>query len=676
MATPTPVDPINTRRIVASPRRLGALAAVGLLTVAACGGGDGPTISFDAKDSSGSVSPLLFGVNHRWASNAVGSADPLTGLTYPAVVEATKDIGITLIRYPAGTLANTFQWELAIGPLAQRSLQVGGLVPLPLPQNSNFGPDEYGKLLDATGATGSLMLNFATATAADAANFVAYMTAAQGSAPANGVDWAAKRAANGHAAPYNITYAEIGNEYDPAIQPLVDQNYWIKGTPVTIDPSCAADKIACLYALGGSTRFDGQRAVAPHDWTAKQSVSTGAPSQTMYARYKPVLAGSETVFVDAVAWERVADFGTSAADAKVYRIDNKSGAIGFGDGVHGAIPATGAIVTVSYTSGPHEGFIEFRRAIKAVNAAIKVCSSINDASFIKIMGEAYAYDCIAQHPYTLVAPTIASNLNDYFLQMMASAASRGTSVAKTRQAIDQYAGANAAKVSLLLSEYGQLGTMPSYATNFLRSQGQGVMHALVMKQWIDNGIEAAGRHALTDYTFEKAPPDIAAVGLSPTAGDNVLLGGPGPNPVRTPVALAMKLLRQHTGGTRIAAQVEGGPLLQLPDGKTLDALHVTATVDEQGQCYLVVVNADPVNSIDANVVAKHCKMPKPEQGHQGSQAPQVAISTLSSPAITDDNDREHPTRVSVTTQSVPFSSSRPLALTLPPHSVTALKLSR
>ena len=74
------------------------------------------------------MSRLIFGANHRWVADAAGSADPNTGFTYPQVVEQIEYVGISLIRYPAA-LGNLFQWELAIGPRAQRGMQPSGSRP-------------------------------------------------------------------------------------------------------------------------------------------------------------------------------------------------------------------------------------------------------------------------------------------------------------------------------------------------------------------------------------------------------------------------------------------------------------------------------------------------------------------------------------------------------------------
>lgn len=626
---------------------------------------DAPVITFDAATSLGSVSPLLFGVNHRWVSNAAGSADPSTGFTYPKVVDQIRDVGLTLIRYPGGTLANMFAWERAIGPRAARGRQIGGLLAMPLPYDSSFGPDEFGDLLDRTGAKGTLMLNFATATAADAANFVSYMTAPADSAPINGVDWAARRAANGHPAPYPIAYAEIGNEYDPSIQPLVDQNYWIVGDPVAIAPSCKADKISCLYAFGGSTRFVDQPVVLGADWRAATSSSTGKPGQVVYARYAPIVPGSESVSVDGTPWQRTSALSTQAGASHVYVISEATGAIAFGDGTHGAIPPAGAKISVTYTSGPHEGFVDFYRAIKAANPAIRVCTSVHDESFLRIMGDAYAYDCIQQHPYVIAGPRrdTSASLDDYFLQTAHDTIALGAQIRHTQDGVARYAGSRAGHIGLFLTEYGQLGTFPAFAPHYARSLGQGVLEALCIREWVTRGVEGAGRTVLTDYTFEPIPADLAAVQMSNagTAGDFAILGGPGPDTVVTPVGWAMKLLRENTAATLIRSDVRNNPMLQSAKGDTLGALQVYATQDQKGRVFLVVINVDPVRDVTALIA--------PSNFRSGQT---VEISTLASAGIADENNRSDPGNVVIETVTVKAPKSR-FEHRFPAHSVTAIR---
>jgi alpha-L-arabinofuranosidase len=640
-----------------------------------------PTITFDAKAAAGSVNPLLFGANHRWVEDASGSADPKTGLTYSKTVDQIKDVGITMIRYPAGLLGNLFQWERAIGPRAKRGMQISGLVITPVPFDSKFGPDEYGDLLERTGAAGNLLINFGTASAADAANFVAYMTAPQGSRPVNGIDWAARRAANGHRAPYKVAYAEIGNEYEPAVQKMIDQNYWILGEPVHINPACATDKISCLYAFGGSTRFTSQPVVQLTDWREPTSISSGAAGQTVYARYMPVAAASETVHVNGEAWKGRTTLAAATAGEQVYVIDYKSGAITFGDGKRGAIPPKGAKIAITYTSGPHEGFVDFYRAIKAANPDVKVCTSIHDESFMRIMGAQHAYDCIQQHPYYIGNPkndTLSGGINDFFVFTAAKMIGLGAQVEHTQDLVKKHAGANAGKVDLLLSEYGQLGTFPEFSRHFARSHGQAVMNALAIREFILKQVAAADRTVLTDFVFKPIPPALAAVQSSDvaaaeeamrnpensTSGDFALFAGPGPETVVTPPALAMKLMRQNMGTTLLATSVAESPRVTSSKGDSLDALQTYATRDARGNIFLIVINVDPQRDILATVT--------PSNFVHGRSA---TVSTLASPNINDENNLSNPNKVAIQTR-IADVAARSFEHTFPKYSVTAIKLSR
>jgi alpha-L-arabinofuranosidase len=637
-----------------------------------------PVITIDAKAPGGSVSPLLFGANHRWVENASGSADPETGLTFPKTVDQIKDVGITMIRYPAGLLGNLFQWERAIGPQGKRGMQLSGLVITPVPFDSKFGPDEFGDLLERTGAVGNLLINFGTASAADAANFVAYMTAPLGSPTVNGVDWAARRTANGHPEPYKIAYAEIGNEYEPFIQAMIDQNYWIKGAPVSINPACADDKISCLYAFGGSTRFVRQNTVADTDWREPTSISSGAADQVFYARYKPVAAGSETIYVNGEPWESRSDIETAGATDKVYAIDYPSGAISFGDGKHGTIPPKDSRIAVTYTSGHHDGFVDFYRAIKATNPEVKVCSSIHDESFLRIMGARHSYDCIQQHPYYIGNPnndTLQGGLNDFFVFTAGKMIGLGKQVEHTQELVRKHAGPNAGKVGLLLSEYGQLGTFPEFSRHFARSYGQAIMNALAIREFILRGVAAADRTVLTDFVFKPIPPALAAVQSSDvaaaeeamknpeksTSGDFALFAGPGPDTIITPPALAMKLMRQNLGEFLLQTSVARNPLLTPSKGDSIDALQTYATADDKGYIYLVVVNVDPVHDHVAEIALDVIEISKT-----------VRVTSLASPRINDENNPSHPTLIGISQQTVQLEPGK-VEFSFPKHSITAVR---
>ena len=86
-----------------------AAAAVSPLAAEVADGDTRSVISIDSTISLGSVDPLLFGTNHRWVADAAGSADSRTGETYSSVIAQIKEIGISMVRFPAGTLGNLYQ---------------------------------------------------------------------------------------------------------------------------------------------------------------------------------------------------------------------------------------------------------------------------------------------------------------------------------------------------------------------------------------------------------------------------------------------------------------------------------------------------------------------------------------------------------------------------------------
>jgi alpha-L-arabinofuranosidase len=333
---------------------------------------------------------------------------------------------------------------------------------------------------------------------------------------------------------------------------------------------------------------------------------------------------------------------------------------------------------VSYTSGPHEGFVDFYRAIKAANPHVKVCTSIHDESFLRIMGTQHAYDCIQQHPYVIGNPkddTLPGGLNDFFVHVAARTMGFGKQVQHTQQLVKKHAGANATKVELLLSEYGQLGTFPEFSRHFARSHGQAVINALAIREFILNQVAAADRTVLTDYVWKPIPPELAAVQSSDaaaaeeamknpeksTSGDFALFAGPGPDTVVTPPALAMKLMRHNLGATLVASGVTGSPKLHSSKGDSIDALQTYATRDAGGDLVLVVINVDPQRDVKAKVAPSNL-----------SRSASVLVSTLASPNINDENSPSMPMLVAIKHRTTQVGNGN-FEWSFPKHSVTAIR---
>ncbi len=152
----------------------------------------------DPTQSLRDVSPLLFGEGMEWThyGQDVMLPDPTgatSGTFRPELVNALKSLGIPVMRYPGGTLADLFHWNQAVGPMPSRVPQLdqspgpdGGLPTLP----PNFGPDEYAQLAALIGADLHITVNVGTGTATDAANWLSHYVA-QG---------------------IHVRYVEVGNE--------------------------------------------------------------------------------------------------------------------------------------------------------------------------------------------------------------------------------------------------------------------------------------------------------------------------------------------------------------------------------------------------------------------------------------------------------------------------------
>ena len=121
------------------------------------------------------------------------------------VVDALKDLSVPFVRWPGGCFGDTYHWRNGIGPQAKRSVMVntnwGGVT-----EDNSFGTHEYFGFLDQIGAEAYVSGNVGSAAPSELAEWVEYMTSPTGSSLAK------ERAANGHPAPWKVSYIGIGNE--------------------------------------------------------------------------------------------------------------------------------------------------------------------------------------------------------------------------------------------------------------------------------------------------------------------------------------------------------------------------------------------------------------------------------------------------------------------------------
>jgi alpha-N-arabinofuranosidase len=645
----------------------------------------------------GTISKYLFGANLLWADDAEGAFDAADGSFYPGFVRMLRRLDVTALRYPGGTTSDNFNWELAIGPQPDRranepyGMQASRLSSiccvLDGPQRSTVGPDEFGRLLDQTGAVGTITVNFATGTAREAADFVAYMTAPGSARPSSNPDepsyWAALRAKNGHPAPYDVPYWEVGNE-----QLFPGQYGWRSGRVVSIGrhlAPCPPREVAtCLYAFGGTTSFSGQRVGTFADELPSASYSTGAADQKFYVYFPPVVPGTAEVYVGGPRWSEVDGLATAGPRARVYTLDPSTGAVEFGDGTHGEVPPAGAEITVSYQSGPHGGFVQFYQAMKRMNSRISVCESEeNDVAFLRLMGQKYPYDCVELHEYARPA-NFAEPLLQYEEGLMASPADQGAQLAGLQSEIRHYSGRN---VPVLITEYGQLvAPVPTTDPDFNLSLDEGLLVGAQLTEWIDHGVPVAEKYLAdsdpflpsrltrlfgTDDAFGKSMPGgdktmieealsfgkaMVETGLSP---DNAIVVHTGRQFVAEPAGEVLGLMSYLGGGERLGLSLVHDP--QMGRREKAPELWAIAAVLPGGQLDLLVINASPDRSLRERILVG-------ARGRPGG----LRAYLLDGPSPVAFNTSSRPELVRVTASTIELGRGD-LLWRFPAHSVTLLQ---
>ena len=484
-------------------------------------------------DPIGTVSKYLFGANLLWAYNEEGAFDPATGSFYPAFVASLRALGITSLRYPGGTASDSFDWLRAVGPEAERLAnepygmrytRISSICcDLDGPAASAVGPDEFGQLLGQSGAIGNIVVNFATGTTQEAADFVAYMTAPlsrhPSADPADASYWAELRARNGHPAPYNVPYWEVGNE-----QFFPGQYGWRSGQVVNIGahttPCPASQLPTCLYAFGGTTYFSPQPVGTFADELKPASYSTGAANQRFYVYFPPVVPSSVAVFVDGQAWAQVPNLRSAGPRARVYTVTAINGEIAFGNDAHGEVPPKGAEIEASYDSGPHGGFVQFYGAMKAMNPHIHICETEEtNSAFLAMMGTKYRYDCVELHQYA--KPTdIHAPMTQYEEGLMAAPVAEGATLKTLQAELRRCSGRD---IPVVMTEYGQLVTpMPKADPRFNLSLDEGLLIGAQLEEWAVHGVPLAEKYLLDSVPFLGTYPYI---GLSTYSA---MLAGPAP----------------------------------------------------------------------------------------------------------------------------------------------------
>ncbi|MFI5694127.1 hypothetical protein ACIA58_19930 [Kribbella sp. NPDC051586] len=468
----------------------------------------GPLIMADGVPAP-TIEPEIFGANARWIDDELGAWDPATHGPAAGFADAAAAAKLALIRYPGGTVANFFDFKKAIGPVAQRGCQTsGGFAAVRfgnLPGSRNgFGPDEEEALAGQIGAKTMVMVPSINQTATDAADYVEYMNSPSDGAATNpngGTDWAEVRAANGHPAPYGIKTWEYGNE------PFLDgQRYWRDEDPQVrvkqfIEGGWSRQTAASSTYQNDDGLFSGCDLV-------NRKTGTGAADQTYRTRYNPIALPADAtpesgpiaepvLTVNGVRWTRVDSLATAGATDQVYRIGQADGTVSFGDGTHGAIPAKNAKLSIEYTTGRQDGFLDFVKAMKAVDPKITVCSGWGKPEFVDAMGNR-PYDCIGIHSYTDQPGGDADGAYDpaeLYQQLMNASDTPTAELAELREHIAANFPDPRRRPTLAVTEYGTISqngpTGVSTPNNFAAMQMHNVYETTMLIGQLTNGVRLA-----------------------------------------------------------------------------------------------------------------------------------------------------------------------------------------
>lgn len=198
-------------------------------------------IKIDVDRKIGEISPLIYGnfVEHLGRCVYGGIYDPGSPLSDSEgirkdVLEAAKDLNVTITRYPGGNFVSNYHWEDGVGPdrIPRMELAWARL------ESNNFGTNEFMDFAKKLGTEPYFSVNMGTGTIEEAQRWVEYTNVAGGSY------YAELRKKHGFEKPYAIKYWSLGNEMD---------GFWQMGHLNAEDYSKKAREAAKLMRLTDPT---------------------------------------------------------------------------------------------------------------------------------------------------------------------------------------------------------------------------------------------------------------------------------------------------------------------------------------------------------------------------------------------------------------------------------------
>lgn len=170
-------------------------------------------IKIDTDRTISSVDPLLYGNFSEHLGQGIygGIYDPQSAHSdadgfRQDVIEQTRQLGVSILRWPGGNFVSGYHWEDGIGDKSSRPVRIdlawGGR------ESNQVGTDEFLRFAAKAGVEPYLCVNLGTATMDEARNWVEYCNIEKGTY------YSDLRRSNGQEKPYKVKYWGLGNEVD------------------------------------------------------------------------------------------------------------------------------------------------------------------------------------------------------------------------------------------------------------------------------------------------------------------------------------------------------------------------------------------------------------------------------------------------------------------------------
>jgi alpha-L-arabinofuranosidase len=132
------------------------------------------SVEVDAEKVIRQIPPTLYGANVEWIWNGNFLWQEQTKQSNPEALRLTRDLGVSLIRFPGGHFSDFYHWKDGIGPFEKRpeALHEKGKNDRSRP---NFGTDEALDFAQRTNSELLITVNAGSGSAQEAADWVGYI---------------------------------------------------------------------------------------------------------------------------------------------------------------------------------------------------------------------------------------------------------------------------------------------------------------------------------------------------------------------------------------------------------------------------------------------------------------------------------------------------------------------